>query len=383
MSRRSDIVIIIPTYNNSSTLRGVIKGCRTYSFDIIVVNDGSTDDTLAVLKDFPNIYIINFQRNRGKGAALLEGMRYAAHEGYNHAITIDSDGQHITQEIQILVDAAINEPDVLWVGSRRLISGEIPAKNSFANKFSNFWFRIQTGIKMEDTQSGFRCYPLEQLKGMKFISGRYEFELEILIRYAWKYGKVKNIPVKVIYPRESERVSHFRPVRDFMRISLLNTVFTLIALLLYWPCRFFKWFSRENIKNFIRNNITHSSESNFKIASAIGMGLFFGIVPIWGYQMVASIVTAHFLKLNKVLVLVFANISIPPMIPFILYGSFATGAFVLGIPLDLIPDHLTLSIIGGWLKMYIIGAVIFAIIVGLAGLLISFLLLSLIRRKRV
>ncbi len=70
----------------------------------------------------------------------------------------------------------------------------------------------------------------------------------------------KNIPVKVIYPRESERVSHFRPVRDFMRISLLNTVFTLIALLLYWPCRFFKWFSRENIKNFIRNNITHSSE---------------------------------------------------------------------------------------------------------------------------
>lgn len=149
---------------------------------------------------------------------------------------------------------------------------------------------------MEDTQSGFRIYPLKTIENMKFISGRYELELELLVRYAWKTRCVRNIPVRVIYMPEGERVSHFRPFRDFFRISLLNTLFSLIAFLVYWPYRFFRWFSRENIKIFISENITHSKESNLRIATAIGTGLFFGIVPVWGYQMALSLVAAHFLN---------------------------------------------------------------------------------------
>lgn len=382
MERKVNIAVIIPTFNNEGTLGSIITGCKALPYDIIVVNDGSTDSTSDVLREFTDITVISFDVNKGKGAALIAGLRYAAGKGYSHAVTIDSDGQHMPEDIPLLIDASLKEPDVLWVGSRNLSASNMPGKNTFANRFSNFWFKIQTGIKMEDTQSGFRIYPLKPIENMKFISGRYELELELLVRYAWKTRCVRNIPVRVIYMPEGERVSHFRPFRDFFRISLLNTLFSLIAFLVYWPYRFFRWFSRENIRNFIRENITHSKESNLRIASAIGTGLFFGIIPIWGYQMALSLVAAHFFKLNKVLVLVFANISIPPMIPFILYGSFATGAYVMGMPSTIIPDHLSLSVIGEGLSIYIIGAFVFAVLAGLAGFLLSFAILTVIRRKR-
>lgn len=382
MEIKVNIAVIVPTFNNEGTLGSIITGCKALPYDIIVVNDGSTDSTSDVLREFTDITVISFDVNKGKGAALIAGLRYAAGKGYSHAVTIDSDGQHMPEDIPLLIDASLKEPDVLWVGSRNLSASNMPGKNTFANRFSNFWFKIQTGIKMEDTQSGFRIYPLKPIENMKFISGRYELELELLVRYAWKTRCVRNIPVRVIYMPEGERVSHFRPFRDFFRISLLNTLFSLIAFLVYWPYRFFRWFSRENIRNFIRENITHSKESNLRIASAIGTGLFFGIIPIWGYQMALSLVAAHFFKLNKVLVLVFANISIPPMIPFILYGSFATGAYVMGMPSTIIPDHLSLSVIGEGLSIYIIGAFVFAVLVGLAGFLLSFAILTVIRRKR-
>lgn len=381
MEKRGKISVIIPTFNNEGTLAVIISGCKELQYDIIVVNDGSTDSTSDILRGIPDITVINFDVNKGKGAALIAGLRYAAGKGYSHAVTIDSDGQHKPEDIPLLIDVSMKEPDVLWVGSRNLSASNMPGKNTFANRFSNFWFRIQTGIKMDDTQSGFRLYPLKLIGKMKFISGRYELELELLVRYAWKTRCVRNIPIQVVYMPDGERVSHFRPFRDFFRISLLNTLFSLIALLVYWPYRFFKWFSMENIKTFIRENITHSKESNLRIATAIGTGLFFGIVPVWGYQMALSIVAAHFFKLNKVLVLVFANISIPPMIPFILYGSFATGAYVMGLPPTTIPDHLSLSVIGEGLSIYLIGAVVFAILVGFVGFLLSFTVLTMIRRR--
>jgi len=382
MTRKSEILIIIPTYNNFRTVADVIRGCKVHSYDILVVNDGSTDSTASILESIEGITLISFEKNRGKGAALVEGFRWAIREGYSHALTIDSDGQHITEDIPLLIEVTQKEPSTLWVGSRNLLADNMPGKNTFANRFSNFWFKIQTGIVMKDTQSGFRVYPLTPFKGMSFISGRYELELEFLVRFAWKGGEVKNYPVRVNYPPKAERVSHFRPFRDFLRISLLNTLFSLIAFLIYWPIRFCKWFTRKNLKDFFRENITHSKDSNVRIASAVGTGLFFGIVPIWGYQMGASLVVAHLLKLNKVLVLLFANISIPPFIPFILYGSFITGAYVLGLPVNIVPEQLTLSAIGESFTQYLIGAIVFAIVVGIVGFILAYVALLIIRRKR-
>ena len=142
-----------------------------------------------------------------------------------------------------------------------------------------------------------------------YYTAKYEFELEALVFASWGGVAVRNIPVHVYYPPEGERVSHFRPGRDFTRISILNTVLVLIALLWIYPRNFCRKFTRENIKRFIDNNITHSPDSNLRITAAVMLGIFMGIVPVWGYQMIIAFAIAHLLKLNKILTLVASNIS--------------------------------------------------------------------------
>ena len=378
-----DYVVIIPTYNNGSTLKEIVEGAGKICGNIIIVDDGSRDNTSELIAGFAGVEIITHDKNRGKGAALKSGFLKAFSLGYKYAITIDSDGQHFPDDITKFLDASVEEPGTLWVGSRDFRNENMPGKNSFANRFSNFWFKIETGISMEDTQSGFRLYPLEKMKGLRLISGRYEFELEILVRAAWRNIPVKNIPVGVYYPPKEIRISHFSPVKDFTRISILNTVLVLIALLWWWPLYFFRWFSKENISNFIKRHITDSKDSNKKIAQSVGLGLFFGVSPLWGYQMITAVATAHLLKLNKVVVLVSSNISIPPMIPFILYGSFATGAFLLGEPVKFIPDQINFDSLSDSLVQYLAGSVVFAIVIGVLGLITSYILLYVFRKEKV
>ena len=378
-----EYVVVIPTFNNESTLREVLTGVMDVCGNVIVVNDGSCDNTYDILNQFDGIEIITHNKNRGKGAALNSGFRKAYDLGYKYAITIDSDGQHYPQEIRFLCDASLKEPETLWIGSRDFKSDNMPGKNSFANRFSNFWFKVETGITLEDTQSGFRLYPLESLKGIHTLSGRYEFELEIIVRAAWRNVVVKNIPVSVYYPPKEIRISHFKPFKDFARISILNTVLVFIALLWWWPLKFIKWFSRENIRNFIKKHITESKESNLHIAKSVGLGLFFGISPLWGYQMIAAVAAAHLLKLNKVIVLVASNISIPPMIPFILYGSFAAGAFILGEPISFIPTQLNLNSISDSLVQYLTGSIAFATVTGIIGMITAYILLTVFRKEKI
>ena len=147
-----EIVVVIPTYNNGKTLAAVIEEVCRYADDIIVVNDGSTDDTANILEQYPAIRTITHPVNKGKGTALKHGLSQAKKEGFRYAITIDSDGQHFASDIPCFIEAIEKEPDTLLVGARNLASDNMPGKNTFANKFSNFWFRLETGLKLEDTQ---------------------------------------------------------------------------------------------------------------------------------------------------------------------------------------------------------------------------------------
>ena len=375
------VVVVIPTYNNHATLLNVIDEVATYSDDIIAVNDGSTDGTSDILATKQGITLISYTENRGKGYALKVGLRKAAELGYRYAITIDSDGQHYPDDIPLFIDQIEKTPDALIVGARNLTADNMPGKNTFANKFSNFWFKVETGITMQDTQSGYRLYPLNKIVGMKFFTPRYEFELEIIVRCAWKKIPVINIPVKVFYPNEEERVSHFRPLRDFTRISILNTFLVTIALLYYYPISFFRALTKENIKRFIRDHITHSKESNLKITFSVGIGIFFGIVPLWGWQMISAGLTAHLLRLNKVIAVAVSNISIPPMIPFILYGSMAMGGLALKRPTLLPLSSISIESISGCMFQYIVGSIILAVVASVVFGTITFVMLNFFRRN--
>ncbi len=238
------ICVIVPTYNNEKTIVDVLRRIQAYTHNIIVVNDGSTPETMETLtvafdaSELPEI--VDYTPNRGKGYALMRGFRRALELGYRHAVTIDSDGQHFPEDIPAIMDCHSANKGALVVGSRNLTADNMPSKNTFANKFSNFWFRLQTGIPLEDTQSGYRLYPLEAINLRWPITPRYEAELELLVFSAWRGVPVVSVPVRVYYPPEGERVSHFRPFWDFFRISVLNSILTFGALFYYLPVRLWR-----------------------------------------------------------------------------------------------------------------------------------------------
>ncbi len=379
-ARRLGCAVVIPTYNNDRTLGGVIAGVRRYCADIFVVNDGSTDRTAEVLASTEGIRTIAYARNRGKGYALRRGLRAAREAGFRYALTIDSDGQHYPDDIARFIERIERRPDTLLIGARNLTADNMPARNTFANRFSNFWYLVETGRRLEDTQSGFRLYPLRQLGRLRSLCSRYEFEVEVIVRAAWRGVEVENIPVKVYYAPDGERVSHFRPLRDFTRISLLNSVLVLEALLFYYPWRFFRALTRENIRRFIRRNITRSPESNARLAAAMGWGVLCGILPIWGYQMIFAGVSAHFMRLNKLVAIVFSNISIPPMIPFILYGSYWLGGRITGLPVELTLAEVTLRRMAECLAQYLAGSVALAVAAGAAVWAVSWCVMTLMKR---
>ncbi|HEX2396065.1 MAG TPA: glycosyltransferase family 2 protein, partial [Bacteroidales bacterium] len=221
--------VIIPTYNNGKTLGKVLQEVLLITPNIIVVNDGSTDQTDDILERFPVVTSISYAVNKGKGYALRKGFEKAADDGFDYAVTLDSDGQHFSSDIPLLIKKAEDEPGSLIVGARTLEGKKLRQGSGFANKFSNFWFRIISGVGLPDTQSGFRLYPLKPLNNLKFYTNRYEFELEVLYRAAWKGVKLLNVPINVFYPDKNERISHFRPFRDFSRISVLNAICFFVA----------------------------------------------------------------------------------------------------------------------------------------------------------
>jgi glycosyltransferase involved in cell wall biosynthesis len=376
-------VVLIPTYNNEKTLKKVIDSVRQYSPNIMVVNDGSTDSTPHILAQEKDLHIISYTENRGKGYALKTGLREAINLGYKYAITIDSDGQHYAEDIHVFVNEIKENPNALLVGARNLNAENMPSKNTFANKFSNFWYKVETGIKLSDTQSGYRLYPLDFIKKTRFITRGYEFEVEVIVRAAWSGLVVKNVPINVFYPKAEERVSHFKPLRDFTRISILNTYLVLLAFLFYYPWRFIKALNKENVKKFIQKNITNSSDSNLKISLAIALGACCGVLPTWGYQMWIALSVAHFTKLNKLIAVVFSNISIPPAIPFILFASYALGCKILGNPITLLFEEVNMESVMVNLWQYIIGACVLSVLVFVAILIISYSILSIFRKNAV
>ena len=379
------VCVLVPTYNNASTLPALLSAIREYTTGIVVVNDGSTDSTLTALRDIPGLTLVNYSPNHGKGYALKRGFEKAVELGYDYAISIDSDGQHFPADLPVFLKAIVEEPGSLLIGARNMGVDNVPAKSNFGNRFSNFWFRVETGIRLPDTQSGYRLYPVTRLSGMHFFTRKYEFEIEVLVRAAWKGIRVKAVPVGVYYPPAAERISHFRPFRDFTRISMLNTVLVTIAFLYIRPRDFFRRiFRKRNWAENLHKEFFDPGQSAARKAISVGFGLFMGIVPIWGFQLIVAIFLALALKLNKTLVVIFANISIPPMIPLIIFLSYQSGRLVLPAAKThpvAFSKSLGLDSIRENFAQYLAGSILLSVITGLAGGLISYSVLLLLRKK--
>jgi uncharacterized protein (DUF2062 family) len=199
----------------------------------------------------------------------------------------------------------------------------------------------------------------------------------------------------VYYPPTGERVTHFRPLRDFTRISLLNTVLVIITTFVIWPIKLFRYLTKNKFTDIVKEQILLHNDSPFKIATAIGFGIFMGVSPIWGFQMLTAAFLAHLMRLNKVVVLLASNISIPPLIPFIIYFSYKTGGLILGrkgtlttetlvsLKEQLLNGHFydSLQEFGYNLFQYVLGSLVFGFIFGLAVGIVAYLTLVLFIKK--
>ena len=374
---QENFCVIIPTYNNHKTLKRILNRVLEHTTNIIVVNDGSTDATAVILKDFPDLIQIHHPKNSGKGTALRNGFKKASELQYDYAITIDSDGQHFASDIPKFIQAITNEGDALLIGSRNMTQQGVPKKSSFGNKFSNFWFWFETGNRLEDTQSGYRLYPL-QLIPKNYYTTKFELEIEVIVRSAWKGIPVKNIPIQILYD-PSERVSHFRPFKDFTRISILNTFLVIISLFYIKPRDFFRSLKKKGVRKFLLENILESHDSIEVKAASIALGVFIGIAPFWGFQSIIVLFLAVLFRWNKIISFAFSNISFPPFIPFIIYGSLRLGSIFIPSTKHLsLNTSLTFSDIQEHFSQYIIGSFILATVLSFVFGLTSYLIMVLL-----
>jgi len=241
------ICVLIPVYNSEKLIADVVNFVLQYTDNVIIVNDGSTEGTLDVLnfikaENPDKIEIVSYAKNYGKGYALKKGFDFAVSQGFTHAVTMDADGQHKAEDLPKFFEKIIQKPDSLLIGTRNFNNPNMPQGSRFANRFSNFWFTMQTGKKLADTQTGFRLYPLEKMGKMRPVTRRYEAELELLVRSAWRNIKILPVEIDVYYPPLNERISFFRPKKDFFRISVLNTVLCFMAVFYGYPSMWLRKF---------------------------------------------------------------------------------------------------------------------------------------------
>jgi glycosyltransferase involved in cell wall biosynthesis len=214
---RADVVALVPAYRAEASIAEVVRGTRARLARVVVVDDGSGDAT-AARAAAAGAEVLVHPENRGKGAALVTGLAALAREGVARVLTLDADGQHLPDEIPVLLAASDAAPDAIVVGERMKDDQPIAWYKRFGNWVADRLVGLFAGQRLPDTQSGFRVYPAAATLALGARGARYDFETEILLRAARRGLPVVGVPVRVYYPPVAERVSHFRAGRDTLRI---------------------------------------------------------------------------------------------------------------------------------------------------------------------
>lgn len=379
---------LIPTYDTPRTLEAVVRGALAFCPDVLVVDDGSRVPAAELLREVAPVVVLRHARNRGKGAALMTGFAEAEKRGFTHAVTIDSDGQHLTEDLPRFFEAIARNPDAIFLGARDMVAGGAGGRSRLGRINSNFWTWVATGMRLTDTQTGYRAYPLVPVNALFLTSSGYDFEIEVLVKASWAGVPIESLPIGVRYFTGEERVSHFRPLLDFLKVGRLNT--RLIALRVCLPAPYLGTLSlrrfrslpwRRRLKETAVELFVREPGSTGRIACSVGLGVFMGLAPVWGFQMALALLGAHVLGLSKPIAVVASNISFPLMIPFILYASLVLGRLALGTAAD-IPSTATLELAKADLPAWIVGSFILATLGAFVGTVIAYVSVAGVRRAR-
>jgi glycosyltransferase involved in cell wall biosynthesis len=223
MLDRSNVAVVIPALNEALRIRDVVQGALAHCDQVILIDDGSDDDTCARVADLP-VTVLRHARRMGKGASLRDGFGEALRRGFRGVLTMDGDGQHLADDIPRLLAAANRHPQCVIIGARLRKRAQQPLYRRLANNFGDWGIAWGTGYRIADSQSGQRYYPAA-VAGLADVPGEdFVFEAQILISAAQQLGtRCVSVPIesryKTVHSGEQFRASHFKPVRDFSRIT--------------------------------------------------------------------------------------------------------------------------------------------------------------------
>ena len=225
---KSQYGFVIPNYNHHLVIRDTIAALVAFGLPIILVDDGSNEQTQSVLAnielEFTQVTLIRRDHNGGKGAAVQTGLAHAYKAGWSHAIQVDADGQHDLNDVQQLIDRSNFSPTAL-VSGRPVYDGSISKGRYYGRFITHFWVYIETlSFVLKDTMCGFRIYPLaayNKLINNTKLGYKMDFDIEVMVKLYWQGTPVEFIKTKVHYPENG--VSHFNVWDDNVLISKMHT----------------------------------------------------------------------------------------------------------------------------------------------------------------
>lgn len=218
--KQPNVIVVVPTYNNPLTIQKVAEDVLTHGYKLIIVDDGSSTPVASLLKAHENLTLLRHETNQGKGAAIITGAKEAQKQGFEYFISLDGDGQHLASEIAKIVDACDGEHQII-IGARNFEINHVPNGSKFGRWFSNFWACWDTEQRITDSLSGFRLYPTSILD-LVIETKRFDWEMEVLVKHAWKKRLIKEVVVECYYPKPEERVSHFKKFWDTAAIVMVH-----------------------------------------------------------------------------------------------------------------------------------------------------------------
>lgn len=330
-------LLVIPVCNHAHTLRAVVESSLREGFSVLVVDDGSTDGSLAAIADLP-VERHRFAVNRGKGAAILAGGALAKILGYDAILTIDADGRHDPADGRRLMEAAVSCWPAIVIGAGRMETADPPRSTLFGRTFTNFWLRLESGQTLPDTRSSHRLYPVDFLESVRFAARRCGFEAEALVRGVWAGLPILSVPVSACNPSDGERVSRFHKFKEILHLSCLHARLVTRSLAPWPHRRLVPAAARENLLPDILHPLRffrqlcreHSSAA--ELGAAVWVGIFIGALPIIPFGIATIIYVNHKLHLNKLAGVGASNVCCAPFVPilcieaghFFRYGRFWT-----------------------------------------------------------